>query len=103
MEYLQVAISAENQAQADAILNPLLKQKLVTGGQFIHAPARFLWKGKITDMDYCTILSYTLERHKDAIIASVRKTSAESVPMITFTPFDGNPELLDWIRSTLAG
>jgi hypothetical protein len=40
--YYEIKISAENQEQADKILNSLLEQKLVTGGQFIVALARFL-------------------------------------------------------------
>jgi uncharacterized protein involved in tolerance to divalent cations len=101
--YYELKISAENQEQADAILNSLLEKKLVTGGQFIIAPARFLWKGNITDMkEYVTITSYTTEKHKDAVIKDVRKTSAEEVPMITFvTPDDLNQELRDWIDGML--
>jgi uncharacterized protein involved in tolerance to divalent cations len=103
MLYYEVKISAENQEQADKILNSLLEKKLVTGGQFIHAPARFLWKGKMQDMDYITITSYTTDRHKDAVMEDVRKTSAEEVPMMTFTlPDDINQELRDWIDETLS-
>jgi uncharacterized protein involved in tolerance to divalent cations len=100
----EVKISAENQSQADAILNSLLEKKLVTGGQFISAPARFLWKGEISDMrEYVTITSYTTDEHKDAVIADVRTTSVEEVPMITFiAPDDLNQELRDWIDRTLA-
>lgn len=100
-QYLQVSISAEDQSQADNILHALLKRRLVTGGQIISAPARFLWKGKIVDMHYCTILSYTVSHHKQAIIAQVKETSVEEVPMVTFTLFDGNQELLDWISDTV--
>lgn len=100
-KYLKVEISAETKENADEIINSLLNQKFVTGGQFIHAPARFLWKGKITDMDYFTITSFTLDKHKEAIISEVKKVSIEEVPMITFTPFDGNVELLKWIEETL--
>jgi uncharacterized protein involved in tolerance to divalent cations len=103
MLYYEVKISAENQEQADKILNSLLEKKLVTGGQFIHTPARFLWKGKVQDMDYITITSYTIDRHKDAVMEDVRKTSAEEVPMMTFTlPDDINQELRDWIDETLS-
>jgi len=102
MEYFQVQISAENKEQADKILNSLLEKKLVTGGQLINAPARFLWKGKIQDMDYYTITSFTTETHKEAIIEDVRKTSIEEVPMIQFIPFEGNKELLKWIDETLS-
>ncbi len=101
-KYLMVQISAENQEQANNILNPLLLKKLVTGGQFIKTPARFLWKEKIAEMDYCIITSYTLEKHKDEIISEVRKSTKEEVPMITFVPFEGNKELLEWIEKTLA-
>ncbi len=91
------------QEQADTILNSLLDKKLVTGGQFITAPARFLWKGEINNMaQYVTITSYTTDRHKDAVIEDVRNTSVEEVPMITFVlPDDLNQELRDWIDSTL--
>ncbi len=101
--YYEVKISAENQNQADTILNSLLEKRLVTGGQFIKQPARFLWKGKAQDMDYVTITSYTNERCKDAVMEDVRKTSAEEVPMMTFTlPNDINVELRNWIDETLA-
>lgn len=80
--YYEVKISAENQEQADTILTSLLGKKLVTGGQFIVAPARFWWKGKIEN---------------------VRKMSAENFPMITFVaPNDLNQELRGWIDRTLA-
>ena len=101
--YYEVKISAENQEQADTILNSLLEKKLVTGGQFIKAPARFLWRGKVQDMDYVTITTYTNDRHKDAVMDDVRRTTAEEVPMMTFTlPDDINIELRNWIDVTLA-
>ncbi len=102
--YYEVKISAENQAQADTILNSLLEKKLVTGGQFIIAPARFLWKGKVEDMaEYITITSYTTDRHKQAIVEDVRKTSVEEFPMITLiAPDDLNVELREWIDETLS-
>jgi uncharacterized protein involved in tolerance to divalent cations len=101
--YYEVKISAEDQQQADVILNSLLEKKLVTGGQFIKANARFLWKGKITDMPgYITVTSYTTDEHKKAVIEDVNKTSEEEVPMITFTKIDNlNSELKKWIDSTL--
>lgn len=101
--YYEVKISAEDREQADAILNSLLEKKLVTGGQFIKAPARFLWKSEVVDMDYITITSYTTDKHKDAVMEDVRRTSKEEVPMMTFTlPDDLNKELRDWIDRTLA-
>ncbi len=101
--YYEVKISAENQDQADKILNSLLEKKLVTGGQFISAPARFLWKGKVQDMDYVTITSYTTDRHKNAVMDDVRKTTSEEVPMMTFIlPDDMNQELRNWIDEALA-
>lgn len=100
--YYEVKISAENQEQADKILNSLLDKKLVTGGQFISAPARFLWKGKAQDMDYVTITSYTTGEHKQAVMEDVRRTTAEEIPMITFVaPDDLNKELCAWIDETL--
>ena len=102
MKYYEVFISAENQEQADMILNSLLEKKLATGGQFISTPARFLWKGKINNMgEYMIITSFTTEKQKDAIIVDVRKTSQEDFPMIRFFEFIGNEELLKWIDETL--
>jgi uncharacterized protein involved in tolerance to divalent cations len=100
--YLKVEISAETKQQADGILNNLLTQKLVTGGQIIESPARFLWKNEVVDMDYVTVTSFTTEQHKQAIIQEVKKISVEEVPMIVFLPMDGNAELLAWIQETLA-
>lgn len=100
-KYLLVSISAENKEQADKILNALLAKKLVTGGQIINATARFLWKGEIVDMDYFSVTSYTLEKHKKAIIAEVKKVSIEEVPMISFVVFEGNKELCQWIDRTI--
>ena len=100
-KYLKVEISAETKKNADEILNLLLGKKLVTGGQFIHAPARFLWKGKIEDIDYFTITSYSLDKHKEAIITETKNVSIEDFPMITFTPFDCNNELQKWIEETV--
>ncbi len=102
MKYYQVYISAENKEQADTILNSLLEKKLVTGGQFLQAPARFLWKGKVEDMaEYITITSFTKGNYKETIIEDVRKTSVEEFPMIQFIEFEGNKELLKWIDETL--
>jgi uncharacterized protein involved in tolerance to divalent cations len=100
--YYEVKISAENQQQADTILDSLLEKRLVTGGQFIHAPARFLWKGKVENMAYVTITSYTTDKHKEAVMEDVRRTSAETFPMVTFVlPDDMNVELRDLIDQTL--
>jgi uncharacterized protein involved in tolerance to divalent cations len=101
-QYFKVEISAETKAQADDILNALLAKRLVTGGQIVAAPARFLWKGKIVNMDYYTVMSFTLAQHREAITATVKPVSIEEVPMITFLAMDGNPELLDWIRQTVS-
>jgi uncharacterized protein involved in tolerance to divalent cations len=101
-EYYIVNISAETQKQADTILDSLLSKKLVTGGQFIHAPARFLWRGEIVNMEYITITSYTTGLQKEAVIKDIRETSTEEVPMITFVqPDDLNQELKNWINETL--
>lgn len=100
--YYEVKISAESQEQADTILNSLLEKKLVTGGQFFAAPARFLWKGEVVDMSYITITSYTLDRHKEAVMEDVRKNSQEEVPMLTFVVLDDlNTELRSWIDASL--
>jgi uncharacterized protein involved in tolerance to divalent cations len=101
-QYYEVFISAETQEQADAILNSLLEKRLATGGQFLNAPARFLWKGNVEDMDYVTITSFTTASKKDALIADVTATSTEDFPMIRFIAIDVNPKLAEWIDQTVA-
>lgn len=60
-------------------------------------------RGKVTDMDYVTIISYTTDAQKQAVMENIRKTSQEEVPMMTFVaPNDLNKELRDWIDETLA-
>lgn len=97
---LKVEFSAENRQQADTILNDLLAKRLVTGGQFIETPARFLWKGEVTDMDYCTVTSFTLPKHKESIIRAITAMSEEEVPMIAFYPLEGNEALEEWVGKT---
>ena len=101
-EFFKLEISAENTEQADAILNALLAKHLVTGGQFIEAPARFRWKGEIIDIGYVTITSFTIATHKEAITSVVEEVSEEEVPMIALIPFEANKKLADWIKSTVA-
>ena len=100
--YLQVFISAEDVDQANTILDAILAKKLAIGGPILQGPAKFWWKGKIVEMNYCYIFSYTLDKLKEDLISEVKQVSVEEVPMITFTPFEGNPELLELIDKTLA-
>jgi len=100
-KFYKVEFSAENLEQANDILNQLLKDKAVTGGQIINAPARFLWKDAVTNMDYYTVWAFTIEAYTDEIIETVKSLSKEEVPMIWFTPIKGNDELITWISETL--
>lgn len=100
--YFEVHISAESQADADNIIDLLLEKRLVTGGQFITSPARFLWKGIVTDMNYITITSFTTSLHLDRIIESVKDQSVEEVPMVRFFEINQlNDELRSWIDETV--
>ncbi len=82
-------------------MDALLGKKLILGGPILEGPAKFWWKDKIVEMGYCYILTYTTEVHKDAVIAETKKVSAEEVPMISFIPFEPNPELAKLIDDTL--
>lgn len=96
-----LTISAETKENANEILRTLIDKKLVPGGPVINSPAKFFWKGEVIDMDYFTIMTFTLAKHKDAIIKATEKVSIEEVPMITFAPLDGNDKLLNWIEKTV--
>jgi len=101
MQHYQVFISAENKEQATKILDALLENKLVLGGPILEGPAKFWWKGKIVEMNYAYVLTYTTEKLKDDVIRVASETSEEEVPMISFIPFEGNPALLKLIDDTL--
>ena len=98
---MQVFISAENKDQANVILDALLAKKLILGGPIREGPAKFWWKGKVVEMGYAYILSYTTDKYKDQIIEETKRVSVEEVPMISFIPLEGNPELLKLIDDTL--
>lgn len=100
-KFYEVFISAENQEQADSILNSLLEKKLATGGQFLKSPARFLWKGEVEEMEYITITSFTTDDKKDKLIKDVEATAVEEFPMIRLLPIEVNQKLADWITQTL--
>jgi uncharacterized protein involved in tolerance to divalent cations len=100
--YYEVFISAETREQADKILNALIEKKLATGGQFLKAPARFLWKGEIAEMEYFTITSFTTDEKKSALVTEVETISAEEVPMIRLLPVEVNTKLGKWISDTLS-
>ncbi len=101
MKFYKIEVSADTQEQADEIQDALLAKKLVTGGQIIHAPAKFWWKGKIQAIDYWTITSWTIEKHKQAVIDTVLEVSKEEVPSVVLLPMEGNQRLLAWIEETV--
>lgn len=102
LQCLTVTISAETKENANEILRALIDKKLVPGGPIINSPAKFFWKGEVIDMDYFTIMTFTMSKHKESVIKAVEDVSIEEVPMITFIPLDGNDKLLNWIEKTVS-
>jgi len=101
MQHYQVFISAENTKQANKILDHLLKKKLILGGPVLEGPAKFWWKGRVVRMNYAYIFTYTIKAFKQKIIKECKVVSAEEIPMISFTPLEGNSELIKLIDETL--
>ena len=99
--YYQVLISAENEAQAQKLLDALLEKKLILGGPILKGPAKFWWKGGIVAMDYAYIVTYTLASLKDKLIEVAESVSEEEVPMISFLAMEGNDKLLKLLDETL--
>jgi uncharacterized protein involved in tolerance to divalent cations len=102
MNFSHVLISAENREQAILLLDALLEKKLILGGPILEGPAKFWWKGEIVSMDYCYILTYTVETLQQAVIEECERISAEEVPMVSFMPFEGNQKLKELIAQTLS-
>jgi uncharacterized protein involved in tolerance to divalent cations len=101
MQIYEVFISAETKQQADKILDSLINKKLATGGQFLESPAKFLWKGEVTEMKYVMITSFTTDSKRQALIEDVEAMSEEEVPMIRFVPVETNEKLANWVQQTL--
>ena len=93
MKCLQVMISSEQRAQALRLLDHLLRKRLIFGGPVFNGPARFLWKNEIVEHDYCWTITFTREDLRDELIREAETESAETICMITFTPFDGSPAM----------
>ena len=68
----------------------------------MKSPARFLWKGRVENMDYMTITSFTTADKKDLLTQDVEANSTEEVPMIRFVQIEANSKLSEWIDETLA-
>lgn len=101
MKYYQVLISAEDNKQANIILDVLLEKKLILGGPVLKGPAKFWWKDEIVKMDYCYILTYTKSKLKEEVIEEVGKVTREEIPMISFIPLEANRKLEQLLDHTL--
>ena len=101
MQIYEVYISAETKQQANKILDSLINKNLATGGQFLESPAKFLWKGEVTEMNYVTVTSFTTDSKRQALINDVEATSEEEVPMIRFVAVETNDKLASWVQQTL--
>ena len=100
--YYQVFVSAENQTQANDIVEVIVGKKLASGGMITHGPSRFWWKGKIASVDYYNISLFTIEKKYRDLENEVRRISPEEVSMIWRIPLDANPEFFKWIDQSLA-
>lgn len=100
MQYYQVLISAEDKEGAFEVLDALLEKKLVLGGPVLEGPAKFWWKGKIVEMNYAYIVTYTREDLKDEMIKVAEAASEEEVCMISCIPLEGNTALIKLLDDT---
>lgn len=101
MQIYEVFISAETKQLADKIIDSLISKKLATGGQLTESPAKFLWKGEVTEMNYVTVTSFTTDSKRQALIEDVEAMSEEEVPMVRFVPVETNEKLANWVQQTL--
>lgn len=101
VDFYKVEFSAETIADARTILDALLGAQLVTGGQFIESPARFMWKGNVVELNYVITTSYTTSANLDAISALVERVSKEEVPVVAFVALEVNTKFGAWIATTV--
>lgn len=55
----------------------------------------------ITDQNYVTATSFTVQEDRGAVTDVVEATSKEEVPMICLIPFEANSVLGEWTRKTI--
>ena len=105
MEYMskhyQALVSARSKEQADAILNQLLQQKIISGGLITHGPSRYWWNGSIEEQEYYNISAFIPESKKEMLVEEVRKISHDEVPIVAFLPIEGNQDFLEWIDASV--
>ena len=100
-EYCQVTVSATSEEEANALSDSLVRRKLVAGSLILHGRSRYWWEGKIVEMIYYNVQTFSLFANKEEIISEVKKLHRDKCPIVAFVPLDGNMEFLQWIRDNV--
>jgi periplasmic divalent cation tolerance protein len=93
-----VYIIAADEAEADKLMEHLLKERLVACVNYFPVKSKYWWKGKLETDTEVAMLAKTKEELADKVIEEVRKLHSYDVPAIDVIPISSSyQELSDWV------
>lgn len=96
---MRVILSTCSPAEADALLDALLAERLVACGNLIPGVrSRYRWQGEIQSDEEVVLLMETTDENAPAAVARLRELHSYKVPKIlTLTPSAAEPDYLAWL------
>lgn len=102
MAFYQALISATSEAEAEKILERLVKNRLVAGGLITRGKSLYWWNKKPVQRVYWNLSAFTTSEKTKQIISAVKKIHADKVPIIAFFKIEtGNQDFLRWIEENV--
>jgi len=102
-EYIVILITTPNIAEAEEIVNTLLKEKLIACANIVEkVKSRFWWKGEIEESEETLIIIKTLKGKLEEIYKRVREKHSYTTPEIIAIPIiAGYEPYLKWISEVV--
>ncbi len=98
-EYCIVITTCASQEDAEAIVRPLLDERIAACIQVIPIKSYYTWKGAISEDNELLLLIKAKSSLYKEIESSIRKSHKYEVPEIIQVPISGGVEsYLNWIR-----
>lgn len=104
MSCVQIQFAIDDRAQADAIVESLLAQRLVACGQCTGPMvSRYRWKGSLERTEEWLVLLKTRAELTERVIESiVRDHPYETPEVVALAIIEGSAGYLDWIGEATA-
>jgi periplasmic divalent cation tolerance protein len=98
---VQVQFTIDDAAARDAIVDELLRRRLVACAQTVGpVTSRYWWNGEISEASEWLVVCKTVPRHVDEVIEAVRSRHPYEVPEIVAAEISGGlTAYLDWVAA----